>query len=82
MSYEQATIICASLILGGLLCGITYWLHEDWFGIKCEHCKCRSKEWKDWYDIEGVEEENGRGWIWCPQCEHKQWEGFQDRVFG
>lgn len=48
-------------------------------GKKCKYCKCRSVGWIQWHQMG---KEDYRGWIWCPVCFHKKWEGFQDRVFG
>jgi len=48
-------------------------------GVKCKGCKRRIKEWTHWTEIEG--EDDYRGWVWCPHCKTKRYEGFTDRVF-
>lgn len=48
-------------------------------GIKCKHCKKRSKQWIHWYQRKG--ETTYTGYEWCPFCSTKRYEGFQDRVF-
>jgi len=48
-------------------------------GIKCKSCKKRPKEWIHWHQKEGEDDYNG--YEWCPFCDAKRYEGFQDRVF-
>lgn len=46
----------------------------------CKACHCRVKKWVQWHQREGETDYNG--WVWCPLCGYKQWEGFEDRAFG
>lgn len=48
-------------------------------GIKCQSCGKRPKEWVHWHQREG--ETDYEGYEWCPFCDTKRYEGFQDRCF-
>lgn len=48
-------------------------------GIKCKSCKKRPKKWIHWHQIKS--ETTYEGYEWCPFCNAKRYEGFQDRVF-
>lgn len=52
---------------------------EVW--IRCRKCGKRfhMDKWLQWHQ---VGEDDYDGYTWCPNCKHKKWEGFQDRVFG
>ena len=90
---EGATAAFMFLLGGVLVLGIClavgtstdvrHMMSEIWLGgIKCKSCKKRLKpmeQWVHWTDKKG--ETDYTGWVWCPFCGAKRYEGFQDRCF-
>jgi len=55
-----------------------YWMLAG--GEKCKGCKQRVKE-EEWLQWHQKEEKDYDGYVWCPYCDHRKYEGFEDRAF-
>ncbi len=75
---EYVEVYIAGTFLALFLLWVAYIVYGAWYGEKCSHCKCRSEKWLQWHEMG---KDDYRGWMWCPTCFRKSWEGFQDRAF-
>ena len=72
---ENVAVYGSGMFLVFFLLWIAYQFYGAWHGRKCTYCKCRAEKWLQWHQMK---QDDYRGWIWCPNCFRKNWQGFQD----